>query len=91
MPSQGEEIVDFVRARVEADEAWAAATLSNPYAFERYGYARRIQAEAEAKRLLLEQHLGYGDGDDRDLPVRTLTLLALPYAAHPDYDERWRP
>ncbi len=24
-------------------------------------------------------------------PCRTLRLLALPYAGHPDYDESWRP
>lgn len=31
---------------------------------------------------------------DRDawlVLTETLKLLALPYAAHPDYDERWRP
>lgn len=42
------------------------------------------------------------DGDDRAVlwcwecdgeafPCRTLRLLALPYADHPDYDEAWRP
>lgn len=52
----------------------------------------RILAEVEAKQQLLDQHVAYyGAGDDTDWPVRTLTLLALPYAAHPDYDERWRP
>ena len=25
------------------------------------------------------------------VPCRTLRLLALPYADHPDYDESWRP
>jgi hypothetical protein len=28
-----------------------------------------------------------GDPDYRQV----LRLLALPYAGHPDYDERWRP
>ena len=29
--------------------------------------------------------------DDRTSACRTLRLLALPYADHPNYDEAWRP
>ena len=33
---------------------------------------------------------GVADGETW-WPCTTLRLLALPYASHPDYDERWRP
>ena len=47
----------------------------------------RVLAECEAKRWLvfLSEH---GCGDDYE---RVQQALALPYAAHPDYDEEWRP
>ena len=58
---------------------------------ERFDPAR-VLAEVEAKRKLIEQHIGYyGGGDDEFWPVQTLRLLALPYADHPEYDESWRP
>ncbi|MFC5744851.1 DUF6221 family protein [Actinomadura rugatobispora] len=53
---------------------------------------RRVAADVEAKRRLIEQHTGYyGGGDDEFWPVQTLRLLALPYSDHPDYQEEWRP
>lgn len=52
----------------------------------------RVLAEVEAKRQMLDQHVGYyGTGDDSSWPVRVLTLLALPYTSHPDYREEWKP
>lgn len=39
-------------------------------------------------------HWGYpthGGSSPQRHPCRTLRLLAVPFAAHPDYDERWRP
>lgn len=57
----------------------------------------RVLAESEAKRRIVEMyihlrspavfdpmgaHVGLG---------RSLRLLALPYAEHPDYGQKWRP
>lgn len=52
--------------------------------------SRRVLAECEAKRRIVaaiteHNRLGY------DYPGPILEALALPYADHPDYDERWRP
>lgn len=33
----------------------------------------------------------HGGSSPQRYPCRTLRLLAVPFAAHPDYDERWRP
>ncbi|MCX5253645.1 DUF6221 family protein [Streptomyces canus] len=33
----------------------------------------------------------HGGSSPQRHPCRTLRLLAVPFAAHPDYDERWRP
>lgn len=52
----------------------------------------RVLRDVEAKRKMIEQHVGYfGSGDDEFWPVQTLRLLVLPYADHPDYREAWRP
>lgn len=63
----------------------------------------RVLAEVDAKRRILEWHIGQRDdktpwGDPvvicycgYDLPCSTLRLLALPYADHPDYRDAWRP
>jgi hypothetical protein len=60
----------------------------------------RVLAEVEAKRRILdlagEWQAAAGPGADfaRQAAVvldRTLRLLALPYADHPDYDPEWRP
>ena len=50
----------------------------------------RVLRECEAKRAVVELHPcdDCGMGDD---PCRTLKILALPYADHPDYREAWRP
>jgi hypothetical protein len=65
----------------------------------------RVLAEVEAKRELIALHgpgeMEYTDGDvcmicdvrepEPFYPCKTLRLLALPYADHPDYREEWRP
>ncbi|MCX4704371.1 DUF6221 family protein [Streptomyces sp. NBC_01373] len=33
----------------------------------------------------------HGGSSPQPFPCRTLRLLAAPFAAYPDYDERWRP
>jgi hypothetical protein len=70
-----------------------------------YAPPLRVLAECEAKRQIVEAHRWeefddgdgsvpyYTDCDDcrQSPPCRTLRLLALPYADHPDYREEWRP
>lgn len=63
----------------------------------------RVLAEIEAKRQLLKSHRDYEgvcprcfDWQNKPVqrevfPCEVVRLLALPYAAHPDYDEAWRP
>jgi hypothetical protein len=69
------------------------------------GVPERMAVECEAKRRIVEAHRWeefddgdgsvpyYTDCDDcrQSPPCRTLRLLALPYADHPDYREEWRP
>lgn len=64
----------------------------------------RVLAEVDAKRALLDLHgpgeFEYSDvdvcmvcdqQDPEPYPCRTVRLLALPYADHPDYRDEWRP
>jgi hypothetical protein len=63
------------------------------------GYPARVLVECDAKRRIVEEARDQfaKPGDDPDDGMADLTyenvlsLLALPYADHPDYDERWRP
>jgi len=78
-----------------ADQHWRVAML------RRIGVAdhiathdpARVLAECDAKRRIVEQwddHGWTGPGWDY-MKERMLSLLAIPYADHPDYDESWRP
>ena len=63
---------------------------------------RRVLAEVDAKRRRIEDYLKVCELADpvkhpdqayvlaKGALERTLTLNALPYADHPDYDEAWR-
>jgi hypothetical protein len=64
----------------------------------------RVLADIDAKRQIVKQHqpVGYGGvclslchtrapGQPQTWPCLTLRLLAVPYADHPDYREKWRP
>src|SRR5690348_4216788 len=64
--------------------------------FDRHG-PKRVLAECEAKRRIVEEHGGGADPCDHAYDTSmmgwmctTLRLLALPYADHPDYDSAWR-
>lgn len=51
-----------------------------------------IQALNDNYRQEFNRELGCSESCGRDARVhRTLVLLALPYADHPDYQEGWRP
>ncbi|MFE8961733.1 DUF6221 family protein [Streptomyces iakyrus] len=134
------ELVHFLRARLDEDEALAreappgpwhignAVDPTQPCHVHTFPGARlvgdglnwlvaehiarqhpaRILAEVEVKRGLLDEHHNVNDGDcavcvdgqwgypthggssPQHYPCRTLRLLALPYADHPDYRAEWR-
>lgn len=56
----------------------------------------RALAECEAKRRIVALHTGayWSDNvcavDEELLPCETLSMLAQPYADHPDFREEWR-
>lgn len=71
----------------------------------RHGPAR-VLAEVAAKKQILDEHIcpcpepdcgdcgacsGEHHADPTTAPCRTVRLLALTYADHPDYREEWRP
>lgn len=76
----------------------------NSYAYIRIAKAR-VLAEVAAKRRILDDVLPTMQADEMRIagewgvgsePVREasddlLSLLALPYADHPDYREEWKP
>ncbi|MEW2250411.1 DUF6221 family protein [Streptomyces sp. NPDC006975] len=133
-----EALVEFLRARLEQDEASAKAASPGPWRPSEEsdevlavdgvtvadGFAlsgrqlrattehiarhdpARVLAEVGARRHLIELHqerleqgygtdfcaeCGFGEVGRQYYPCQTLRLLALPYADHPDYQERWRP
>lgn len=55
---------------------------------------RRVLAECESKRQIVELHrdngLGWCDDDTRPTPCTTLRRLAAPYSDHPDFVPDWR-
>lgn len=115
-------LVEFLRARLDEDEAAAKAAdplLGHLVAQVEYIDAdvmtdgkhldshlpARVLAEVEAKRRILDDVLptmradelriagewGVGSEPVREASDDLLSLLALPYADHPDYREEWKP
>ena len=50
-------------------------------------HINRVLADCEAKRRIVEVATAHGTLQS----IEILSLLALPYADHPDYQEDWRP
>ena len=98
-------LVEFLRARLDEDEAAAKAWLpfGNPDAAARVHIARldpgRVLREVEAKRRLIADYEVYdasarypdSEGGIAIGLGTAVELAALAYADHPDYDEAWRP
>ncbi|WP_141746624.1 DUF6221 family protein [Streptomyces sp. LUP30] len=134
-------LVEFLRARLDEDEALAreappgpwyignAVDPTQPCSVHTFPGVRlvadglnwlvaehiarqnpsRVLADVAAKRAIVDEHPDVNDGDcgicvtgrwgypthggssPQRHPCRTLRLLAAPFAAHPDYDERWKP
>lgn len=86
-------LTDFLLARIAEDETEANVMLrqyreGGDVASRRW---RRVLAECEAKRRIVEEHREQaGGGCDvcsrHEYPCATLRALALPYA-----DQTWRP
>lgn len=97
-------LTEFLHARIDEDEPAAAAYHrmidSHGAGMPVYVKPSRVLAECEAKRRIVDAHLN-GDawcdhcsgGEHMGNPnaCPTLRLLALPYADHPGYDEKWKP
>jgi hypothetical protein len=75
-------LTDFLLARVTESEAIALG--AGPH-------RDRSLAECWAQRHLVHLHEEPGHGCPDSYPCTTLRIMALPYAHHPDFDERWRP
>lgn len=52
----------------------------------------RVLVECEAKRRIVDRATYMGDAEDRmgGYADEFLSLLAMPYADHPDFDPSWR-
>lgn len=101
------DLVTFLRARLDEDEQVtynpAFMPVTGPGLSD---LVKRGLAEVEAKRALMEGHERHETGHGTVYclcqaecgpiyeplwPCKPLRWLALPYASHPDFDERWRP
>lgn len=102
-------LVDFLLARIAEDEDGARGELSttaqSALGVQWLDLMRRVLAECEAKRRIVEDHPRCdvhdrpGDlcdacetcGDGSIWPCPTLLHLTAVYADHPDFQEEWRP
>lgn len=71
-------------------------TLLSHVEYMRHWHPDRVLAECEAKRRIVEDYQhevrDYRAGYTNVQPGhKTMKLLALPYADHPDYDQEWKP
>lgn len=107
-----DDLVTWLRAQLDEDQ-WFAEELSRggngghiTWAISRGRGVwmctdyRRMLAEVEAKRRILDEHdtVGWKIGDRvhdcqwvNGWPCPTVRLLALPYAANPGFREEWAP
>lgn len=130
MPSQGEQLAGFLRARYtearerehakrrtipspfdghevtvsySSDDGTQVIVDGHPYPAEQYFEIATEPAPDPDVLADLDAKLGIVDWyetastspelnpDAWQIMRQVLLLLALPFAAHPDYDERWRP
>ena len=91
--------------KARADDAWKAVDNGaivwdriHPDVRAAMWAPARVLAECEAKRRIVNRwadSFGQWNATQADAARAqkdsTLRLLALPYADHPDYDEKWRP
>ena len=83
------DLVEFLRARLDEDEAehWAIASIY----IARHDPARVLR-EVEAKRRIVATAVLMLDGGvSYESWESVLQDLALPYSEHPDYRQEWKP
>lgn len=96
------DLVEFLWARLDDDESlartvgrvtWPHGTMRpDEEDFLNRFHDERVLAEVEAKRQIIDLcATETPETGGLPLALRTLRLLAMPYAEHPDYDEAWRP
>jgi len=95
------ELTEFLLARIAEDEERGRSLVMQWHdvgnACQSCGTdGKRVLAECEARRRIVAEHSPVDPCDAHDANFQTvlcdtLRLLALPYADHADYDERWRP
>ena len=89
-------LAEFLLARIAEDEE-ALRPMSRLPSFDGPKIDPAfVLAECEAKRQIVKEHLEAGETwcpscDGQTQPCKTLRLLALPYADHPDYRQDWKP
>jgi hypothetical protein len=94
-------LVEFLTARFDEDERqWAPGLipLDRP---DVTALTKRMLAEVDAKRRIVESYQWYIDNADRPfaneragemlLAERHARILALSYVEHPDYRKEWKP
>lgn len=91
------DLTAFLLARITEDktEAQRASEHMRP-SWGACATPARILAECDAKRELLALADPYDFADDGGTGMSVhadtiLRILAVPYAAHPDYQNEWRP
>lgn len=76
-------LTEFLLARIAEDE-------DGPF-FNAW-HVGRVLAECEAKRRIVDRTQGPVAHAGQDIERRAvLSLLAAPYADHPDYRREWKP
>jgi hypothetical protein len=88
-----DEMIAFLRARLDEDESLARASTANPVT--RFGPDRMLR-EVAAKREIIAlhsaeegQHPDFCGHDLRELPCLTLRFLAAVYSDRPGYKPEW--
>jgi len=98
-------LTDFLLARIAEDETRARDLGADAMMGARWkhhpkdayddlqrmglNYSRRVLAECEAKRQIVETATGQHTSSDEGYEM--MRIIATVYAEHDDYDESWRP
>jgi hypothetical protein len=80
-----EELVAFLLARIAEDRVWLQWLEST------FGNARRWVADCDVRLQIVRLVAPHPIGVDSLAGCEVLRLMAVAYAAHPDYLPRWQP
>jgi len=92
MTTMAPTLTEFLTARLDEDASVATGLAPSPWGNLNVAAHARILAEVEAKRRIVDRATYMGEAEDRmgGYADEFLSLLALPYADHPDYRQEWR-